>query len=269
MNPIEFYDLQESFELLIFVCSFVLLAFLILVFILFTVFQKRKIKFITERNEAILRYQEEVARSQLEIQETTLKNVSWELHDNIGQLLSVANLELNILTNTAAYKEEERLIEIKGLIGKSLQEIRSLSRNLNREVINQIGLVESTKNELNRLERLKILDTSISTSGKIWQPPQDDALILFRIIQEFLNNVIKHAKASLLNIDFKFSETEILMTAEDDGIGFDTNLIAASSGLVNMKSRAALINAEYSLESVEEKGTILVIKYLKRNLKEI
>ena len=98
MNPIRFYDLQESFELLIFVCSLVLLAFLILVFILFTVFQKRKIKFITERNEAILRYQEEVARTQLEIQEATLKNVSWELHDNIGQLLSVANLELNILT---------------------------------------------------------------------------------------------------------------------------------------------------------------------------
>ncbi|MFD2828238.1 sensor histidine kinase [Leeuwenhoekiella polynyae] len=264
MNPIRFYDLQESFELLIFVCSLVLLAFLILVFILFTVFQKRKIKFITERNEAILRYQEEVARTQLEIQEATLKNVSWELHDNIGQLLSVANLELNILTNTPTYRDEEPLIEIKGLIGKSLQEIRSLSRNLNREVINQIGLIESTKNELNRLERLKILDTTLNTSGAIWQPPQDDALILFRIIQEFLNNVIKHAKASLLNIDFEFSEHEILIKAEDNGIGFDINLIAVSSGLVNMKSRAALINAEYSLHSVKEKGTVLIIRYLKR-----
>ena len=264
MNPIRFYDLQESFELLIFVCSLVLLAFLILVFILFTVFQKRKIKFITERNEAILRYQEEVARTQLEIQEATLKNVSWELHDNIGRLLSVANLELNILTNTPTYRDEEPLIEIKGLIGKSLQEIRSLSRNLNREVINQIGLIESTKNELNRLERLKILDTTLNTSGAIWQPPQDDALILFRIIQEFLNNVIKHAKASLLNIDFEFSEHEILIKAEDNGIGFDINLIAVSSVFVNMNSRAALINAEYSLHSVKEKGTVLIIRYLKR-----
>ena len=92
-------NISQSFEQLIIVCSLILLAFLIVVVFLFVVFQKRKIKFITERNEAILKYQEEVARTQLEIQEVTLKNVGRELHDNIGQLLSVANLELNIFTS--------------------------------------------------------------------------------------------------------------------------------------------------------------------------
>lgn len=266
MNSVQFNNLHDSFELLIFVCSLVLLAFLIMVFILFTVFQKRKIKFITERNKAVLRYQEEVARTQLEIQETTLKNVSWELHDNVGQLLSVANLELNILTNSHIYQSDERLKEIKGLIGKSLQEIRSISRNLNRDVIKQIGLIESTKSELDRLERLNILKTNFYTAGQIWRPPQDDALILFRIIQEFFNNVIKHAKASLLNINFEFSETEILIKAQDNGIGFDPNLTTISSGLINMKSRADLINAEYNLQSSKDAGTILVIKYLKPKL---
>ena len=124
-------NISQSFEQLIIVCSLVLLAFLIVVVFLFVVFQKRKIKFITERNEAILKYQEEVARTQLEIQEVTLKNVGRELHDNIGQLLSVANLELNIFTSKNKLNSDEDLTEIKGLLGKSLREIRALSKNLN------------------------------------------------------------------------------------------------------------------------------------------
>ena len=124
-------NISQSFEQLIIVCSLVLLAFLIVVVFLFVVFQKRKITFITERNEAILKYQEEVARTQLEIQEVTLKNVGRELHDNIGQLLSVANLELNIFTSKNKLNSDDDLTEIKGLIGKSLREIRALSKNLN------------------------------------------------------------------------------------------------------------------------------------------
>lgn len=259
-------NISQSFEQLIIVCSLVLLAFLIVVVFLFVVFQKRKIKFITERNEAILKYQEEVARTQLEIQEVTLKNVGRELHDNIGQLLSVANLELNIFTSKNKLNSDDDLTEIKGLIGKSLREIRALSKNLNNEVIHQVGLVESTKNELNRLERLKFLKTEFTLEGNAFDLPKDDMVILFRIIQEFLSNVIKHAKATHLKICFFYTQSELKITAEDDGVGFEIDKVTWSSGLVNMKSRAQLIAADFDIQSEQQKGTLLQIKYLKKQV---
>ena len=189
MNPFPEQDVLPTIELLVVVCSLVLLSLLLLVIVLFSIFQKRKILFINERNKAELRYQDELTRTRLEIQEATLKNVSWELHDNIGQLLSVANLELNMLDKKGDADKERTLQDIKELIGKSLMEIRAVSRNLNNEVIFQVGLAESVKYELNRLDKLGILKTSLTVEGDNWKPPENDALILFRIIQEFLTNV--------------------------------------------------------------------------------
>ncbi|MGO4911108.1 sensor histidine kinase [Leeuwenhoekiella sp. W20_SRS_FM14] len=264
MQVFEQEQFRESFEVLIIVCSAVLLTLFILVIILFTLFQKRKIKLITERNKAELQYLEEVARTQLEIQEMTLKNVSWELHDNIGQLLSVANLELNVLLKKQEPEETAIVSEIQSLVAKSLQEIRELSRSLNKEVINQLGIIKSTENELTRLEKLGILKTSLEVTGECWDLPQDDNLILFRIIQEFTTNVIKHAKADSLKFIFKYLPSELHVQASDNGVGFDLAEGHTSSGLINMKSRAALLNAHFDLFSEKGSGTILNIRYLKK-----
>ena len=264
MNLYTEQDVLPTMELLVVVCSLVLLLLLILVIILFSIFQKRKILFITERNKAEMRYQEELTRTQLEIQEATLKNVSWELHDNIGQLLSVANLELNMLHKKNEEERERTLEDIRGLVGRCLMEIRAVSRNLNNEVITQVGLAESVRYELNRLDKLGILKTSLIVEGDNWKPPQNDALILFRIIQEFLTNVIKHAKAAHLQVLFQFSIDRLYIAAKDDGIGFNIEQVASSSGLINMRSRAALINADFNLTSQKSKGTSLIINYLRK-----
>ncbi len=264
MNPFFEHDVLPTMELLVVVCSLVLLLLLILVIVLFSIFQKRKILFITERNRAELRYQEELTRTKLEIQEATLKNVSWELHDNIGQLLSVANLELNMLHKKGKEDRERTLEDVRGLVGKCLMEIRAVSRNLNNEVITQVGLAESVRYELNRLDKLGILNTSLVVEGDNWKPPENDALILFRIIQEFLTNVIKHAKAAHLDVIFKFSSDCLNITAVDDGIGFNIEEANSSSGLINMRSRAALIQADLNLSSKRRKGTSLMINYLRK-----
>ena len=256
-------NILGSFELLIIVCSLVLLAFFMIIIILFSVFQKRKIKFINQRNEAILRYQEEVARTQVEIQEETLKNVGRELHDNIGQLISVANLELKIFGANNHLEKEPELIEITNLLGKSLSEIRALSKNLNNDIITHIGLQESIKNELNRLERLKFLNTAFNIQGAPFSIPKDDTIILFRIVQEFLSNVIKHAKASSLEVMMLFKDDFLEILAQDDGIGFDQSVTSQGSGLLNMHTRAQMIRAEFELNSTKNKGTRLKIKYIK------
>ncbi len=250
---------SQEFEVLIITSSIVLFILLVTVIVLFVIFQKRKIKFILERNEAEKKYLEEISKTQLEIQENTLKNVSWELHDNIGQLLLVANMQLNILN--PENQNQEPIAEVKSLMSQSLQEIRSLSKSLNSEVINNLGLIESIENELKRFERLNFLKTNFNIIGERWEVNKKDDVILFRIIQEFFSNVIKHAKADLLEVEMVFNPDNLEITIEDNGVGFDVENINKSSGLVNMQSRAKMIGAVYSLDSNLEKGTSLKINY--------
>lgn len=251
---------REEFLLIVYfiVVIFVLTTFGILFFI---TFQRRKNKLLYEKFEAEKRYEQEIAQSKIEIQEQTLKNVGWELHDNIGQLLSVANMQLNILSRTAEDSTLESVKDIKEIVASSLQEVRSLSKSLNNEVIGYAGLQASVNNELLRFERLNMMQTTLEVKGEEFDIPQKEATILFRIIQEFFSNVIKHSKAEILEVVFAYSYPNILITAADNGQGFDPEEVEKSSGLLNMSSRAELIGAEFKLESAPGKGSKLTLDY--------
>lgn len=214
-----------------------------------------------EKFEAEKRYEQEIAQSRLEIQEQTLKNVGWELHDNIGQLLSVANMQLNMLARTTKDEMFTSVTDIKEIVANSLQEVRSLSKSLNNEVVDYAGLEESVKNELTRFERLNIINTSIETTGEPYPIPSRDTIILFRILQEFFSNVIKHSKADHLKVEFHYTPREVRILARDNGVGFDIKEANKSSGLINMESRARLIGAGFELNSSPEEGTYVSLQY--------
>ncbi|MGB3345367.1 MAG: histidine kinase [Aequorivita sp.] len=250
---------QQKLLIIYFVAVLLFFAIFAIVFVI--AFQRRKNKFLKERYEAERRYQLELTNSKIEIQEQTLKNIAWELHDNVGQLLSVANIQLNILMNSAPAAYHSQIKETKGVLQDSVQEIRSLSKVLNNEVVLQNGLVASLKVELDRFRRLGYLDVSLKVTGDIIPINSATEIILFRILQEFLSNVIKHARASKLFVLLEYSEKSLDISAMDDGIGFDTTAKSHSSGMVTMKSRADLVKADFSLVSEIGKGTQLVLKY--------
>jgi signal transduction histidine kinase len=251
---------REEFLLIVYfiVVIFILTTFGILFFI---TFQKRKNKLLYEKFEAQKRYEQEIAQSKIEIQEQTLKNVSWELHDNIGQLLSVANMQLNILAGTAKDNTLASVKEIREVVSSSLQEVRSLSRSLNNETVDYAGLVASVQNELTRFDRLKIINTSLEVSGNTVDIPQKDSIILFRILQEFFSNVIKHSRAKNLEVVFDYTSEGLEIKAKDDGVGFDLQEVTKSSGLLNMESRAELIHTYFNLHSSPLQGTSLYLCY--------
>ena len=120
-----------------------------------------------EKLRAEQRFEDELLKSKIEIQEQTLKNVSWELHDNIGQLLSTAVMQINILGTSIDKNSSESLAEVRELVGSSLQEIRNLSKTLNREVVQNVGIVKSIEVELARFEKLNFLDTKLIIEGDI------------------------------------------------------------------------------------------------------
>jgi signal transduction histidine kinase len=240
----------------------VLVVITALFIIFFIVFQKRKNKLILDKIKQQQAFEEEITNTQIEIQEQTLKNIGQELHDNIGQLLSVANMQLSIMASSVDDAIKEQFTETKDVVKDSLREVRALSKSLNTDVIINKGFQESVQNEIDRLNRLQILKAKLVVEGdKTLFKNQKDSIILFRILQEFLSNTVKYASSENFQITIQYKKNKLILNAKDDGKGFDLKTIEKGAGLLNMQNRANLINATYNLKSEVGKGTELQVVY--------
>ena len=251
---------SERYLLIYMIAILVIVTTLVIVF--FVVFLKRKNKLLLDRIKQQQAFDAEIVQAQTETQEQTLKNIGWELHDNVGQLLAFANMQLSILKMQVTDDIKVKFKETSEALKESLKEVRSLSKSLNNEVILNIGFEESITNELDRLQKMKFASATFEVKGeKVDFKNRKDEIIIFRIIQEFLSNSVKYSEAKNLNITLNYKPNSLIITATDEGKGFDINDIEKGSGLINMKSRAALINAELELTSQPEKGVNLELKY--------
>lgn len=261
---------QKEIQLLVIFSIIVFLLVIVGFVIIFYVFQKRKTQLLIEKAQEKQRYENELSKTQTEIQEQILKNISWELHDNVGQLLSVAKMQLNMLSTQIEDSNRARLVELSDVIGKSLQDIRLLSRTLNHEVLHDMGLKKALKLELQRFNRLKFLNATLEVDGEEQDINEKDEIIIFRIFQEFFSNVVRHSKAQHLNVKLNFNGESLTLLAEDDGIGFNIADKKKGIGLINMESRASLINSKYSLASELGKGTQIQLVYpYKKTIRDI
>jgi len=247
-------------QIVILVSTFILFTVLIVSVALFTLFQKKKTEFIIREQEQEKRFEKTLTTSQIEIRENALKNIAWELHDNVGQLLSLARLELNILQPNVKENNVSKVQEISNLIGDSIQDIRSLSKTLNPEVINSMGFTQTIQNDLDRFNRLQFLDASLEITGNVYKLPKKDIIILFRILQEFFTNTVKHSQATTLKVFVDYTPSKVYICAKDNGKGYDDKTIKKGSGLINMKSRASLIKTKMKLTS-SSKGTQIELIY--------
>jgi len=253
-------ELKEV-QLLILVTTIIILILVITLIFFFSYFQKKKTAYLIKQRETKQRFDEEITKSKLEIQEQALQNISWEIHDNVGQLLSVAKMQLNSMQIGLPKKQQQQIIEISSIVGKSLQELRGLAKSLNPETIKNKGLIESVTYEIDRFNRLNFIKGTLKISGNTFYLSNEKEIILFRILQEFFNNTLKYSKAKKLVVTLKFNQHNLEIVAEDNGIGFDINNTSNHKGigLTNMKSRAKLIAAKIKLNSSKNKGTKLYI----------
>lgn len=225
-------------------------------------YQRKKFRHQKELVEVRETYNQALLQSKLAIQEQTLDHISKELHANISHLVSLININLSeILPQTPAH-QHENIKETKSLVKQLMSEIRALSASLNTDHIIHIGFVKALENELNRIRKPK---GEIIKSGDPYRMLAEHEIILFRLCQEVLNNIVKYAGASKIQASFAFSPEHFMLTIADDGIGFDVEEALRvsgekqSTGLLNMKKRASLINATFTIVSRIEEGTIVTI----------
>ncbi len=257
--------MEQERDLVLIISTIVIILIAIFIVILFSVFQRRKNKLLQEQKEAKKRFEQEITETQIEIREQTLQNISWELHDNIGQLLTLAKIQLQ---DTSI----ENIEEAKKTIHKSLQEVRALSKLINPQAIRKLKLKKALQLEVDRFNRLNYIASTLKVTGKEQGLGTKTEVILFRILQEFLSNTIKHSKASELSISLNYQKEQLEIIAKDNGVGFnlEKNTIATKGiGLQNIQSRAKLIHADINVFSAPKKGTKLIIHYPYTSCKNI
>lgn len=244
---------QKEIYLLIISASITFLVFCVIIIGFMILYQKRRAQ-----------YQKEIAKTTIEIKEQTLKNISWEIHDNVGQILSTLSLYSFKIHDAAPVELRPNVEELQNLIQTAITEVRSLSKALNTDYIKNVGLIKSTELELARFKRLNFLDATLEIEGTPFSIQDEKELILLRIIQEFFSNSLKHARATKISVLFSFKGRDLTIKVMDNGVGFVGTEIKGT-GILNMKNRAKLIGAFLTLESKLNHGTQIEISYRKKN----
>ena len=246
---------------IIILSSIILILFAGFLFLLALIFIRRKNALLQEQISLKQSFEKELAESQLEIREETLRNISWELHDNIGQLMTLAKIQTQ-----NAHQDPKKIDEAAEIIGNALTELRALSKSINPESLNSRDILESLKLEIDRFNRLKFIDAQLNVIGENFEISSKDQIILFRILQEFFSNTIRHSQATQLTLKLTYSKDQLNITSSDNGTGFNVDGIADGIGLKNMKKRAELIGAKLNLDSTPNQGTTLKIDYPKNSM---
>lgn len=201
----------------------------------------------------------EMAASQLEIQQQTMQHIGREIHDNIGQKLTLAALYTQRLSMKNKYPDIKDYVDgIAHIINDSLSELRSLSKDLTSNYIQQTGLNDLIRLEcdkVNGLESCKVVctfnDAGVAVSDAI-------KTIILRVVQEFMQNSLKHAECSRIWIEVRHSPSGLIIMAADDGGGFDMRETASGErgiGFKNMRRRAEMIGSVFTIYSAPGEGT--------------
>ncbi len=256
---------QEIYFIIIIGGILALLLVGFIVTILFT-YQRRQHQQEQELAQVKGQYEREALQSQLEIQEETFKMLSQELHDNIGQSLSVVKLSLAILPVDKQHEAWEPIQNAREILNKAVLDLAGLNKSLHTDRIAQIGLVEAIRFEVESLRKSRLLDVEFNVNGYEQLLAEQQSVLLFRMFQEMLNNILKHSKATRVEITITYTDdNKFILTLADNGVGFNIaekrNSVSSSSG-VGLKSifnRAKLVGAEIDMQSEIGKGTTVTI----------
>ena len=233
------------------------------IIMLILVYQKKQLQYLIEKNQMKIHFENEILKSQLEIQEQTLKTISEEIHDNIGQVLSLVKLNLNTIPPIEETEVQTKIDSSRELLSKAISDLRDLSRSLHGDRVAEIGLQAAITNELKIIQNTGQFKTSLQVTGEPYNLDAQKEMILFRIVQEALHNAVKHSNASQFTVLLNYNSGNFVIIVKDNGKGFDVAGMESSPtgiGLKSMQNRAALIGGKFSLISSEHIGTSITVE---------
>jgi two-component system, NarL family, sensor kinase len=240
----------------------ILLSLGVLFLVMLFYYNNKKGQMSKEKQLMRATFDKQLLESKLEIQEQTFDMISQEIHDNVGQILSLAKVQLGIMEQKQSV-DGELLGNVKESISLAMTELRDIAKSLNSERVQTLSLQESISQEIRRINRSGFIKVSSEVQGMEKNIPDQHKLIAFRIVQEGLQNIIKHAGATDVNVTIRYMEDSMLITIFDNGVGFnpETELKKREGlGLQNILRRATLVGGKADIISKPGEGTTLQIK---------
>ena len=208
-----------------------------------------------------LEHQKAINLATVETQEQERSEIGKELHDNVNQVLTTTKLYLDLAISNPELRDEMVLKSNKNIINV-INEIRQLSRSLMNPSIGDLGLIDSIHDLIENINLTRKLHVSLQSKSEIEDLlDKNQKLTIFRIIQEALNNAIKHAKATKVSIKILYNTTMVEVVIEDNGIGFNLQKVKKGAGLKNIQNRIYLINGTHNIESAPSKGSKIIINF--------
>ncbi len=254
---------DDKMKLIVFLAITTGIILLLIAFVITLIYlhQRRQLTFQNQLESLKLDHEKNLLSAQVEMQEITFQHVSREIHDNISLALSLAKLNLNTIDWTNRNRSKGQVDCSLEQISKAIGDLSNISKSLNSDLILNQGLMRALHNELEKISRIDAFQLNFKVTGEPVFMDSNKELIIFRIIQEAINNIIKHAQASIVELELYFNNGQLDVSIVDNGVGFTQEIIEQSvdadtkAGLINMKKRAAIFNGHTVIESEIGKGT--------------
>ena len=213
-----------------------------------------------KRLEGLRRGQEQaMLQSQLEIQERTFQHIAREIHDNIGQKLTLAKFQLSTGPEDAQEAATGLLTDCHSLIAEALTGLKQLSNQMHADTLLANGIINAIETELRRVDKINGYSTSLNITGREYFLEHERELILFRIAQECITNILRHAYATHINVDVHFNSDHLQLDISDNGRGFDADQVKQGTGLINIRNRVALLEGHCRISNTGE-GTLVQLR---------
>lgn len=231
------------------------------IFLFFITYQKRLLKKELEINVIKARQQEEILKNTILSQEKERKRIAQDLHDEVGAMLSVIKLNISLFERKAENpKTKEFALETKSYLDDVILQVRRISRALMPPSLEKLGLEVAVEELADWVNKSGVIKVGYWRSGEQIRLGSKQELAIFRIVQELLNNAIKHSNATQINIKMRFGFSVFAISISDNGKGFEPEkMIKTGLGLKNLESRTQILNGRMKLNSTPGKGTSAIL----------
>jgi PAS domain S-box-containing protein len=205
------------------------------------------------------KYERKLTKQIIQAQEREREIIGYELHDNVNQILTTVKLYLEMAIHKPELKNDILPKAIEYVL-TCISEIRNLSRRLTAPTLGTQSLIDSIKGLIDMVASSSKLAVSFSHDGYHTTLAKDQRLAIYRILQEVLNNIIKHAEASRVRIDLSQIEDMTVLTISDNGKGFDPSMKLNGIGLNNIQSRTKVFGGNLLIDSKKGHGCCITVR---------
>lgn len=252
---------SQNLEFTIAVVLGTLLLFLLAVWVItfLVMYRRRQQQFSREKELLLSRFEQETQLVRLEVQEETQRQIASEIHDNVGQLLSVVRLyQSGLIEQLADDAQRKRLTEANEITGRAIADLRSLSHAINNDFLLRQTLTENLRTETERIARSGVFTAQFIQQGPIPELLPDTTLILSRMAQELLQNAIRHSGGNHIQVTVEQKQRQLHISIADNGNGMPAQP-TKGSGTQNLLRRAGLIGATITYLPAPAQGTTAII----------